>query len=83
MDIAEFGEGIFGVEAEQRYFLKPASRLTVEETTLLAAIPIWCRPLCAKPRLLQVGEGGGDIFHAVHFAGYFGRGFAFGIGQKP
>lgn len=39
LNIAEFGEGIFGVEAAaQRFFLKPASRLTAEEAALLAAV---------------------------------------------
>lgn len=39
LNIAEFGEGIFGVEeAAQRYFHKPASRLTMSEAALLAAV---------------------------------------------
>lgn len=39
LNIAEFGEGIFGVEeASQRYFHKPASRLTMSEAALLAAV---------------------------------------------
>ncbi|WP_318356172.1 monofunctional biosynthetic peptidoglycan transglycosylase [Enterobacter sp.] len=39
LNIAEFGEGIFGVEAAaQRYFHKPASRLTQAEAALLAAV---------------------------------------------
>ncbi|MDC9589204.1 monofunctional biosynthetic peptidoglycan transglycosylase [Xenorhabdus sp. XENO-10] len=39
LNIAEFGNGIFGVEeAAQRYFGKPASRLTVSESALLAAV---------------------------------------------
>ncbi|AXF63109.1 monofunctional biosynthetic peptidoglycan transglycosylase [Leclercia sp. LSNIH6] len=39
LNIAEFGEGIFGVEAAaQRYFNKPASRLTASEAALLAAV---------------------------------------------
>ncbi|WP_239953063.1 monofunctional biosynthetic peptidoglycan transglycosylase [Pantoea sp. Z09] len=39
LNIAEFGEGIFGVEAaSQRYFHKPASRLTIAEAALLAAV---------------------------------------------
>lgn len=39
LNIAEFGEGIFGVEAAaQRYFGKPASRLTQSEAALLAAV---------------------------------------------
>jgi len=39
LNIAEFGEGIFGVEAaSQRYFHKPASRLTASEAALLAAV---------------------------------------------
>lgn len=39
LNIAEFGEGVFGVEeASQRYFRKPASRLTASEAALLAAV---------------------------------------------
>ncbi|ARJ41465.1 monofunctional biosynthetic peptidoglycan transglycosylase [Pantoea alhagi] len=39
LNIAEFGDGIFGVEAAaQRYFHKPASRLTMSEAALLAAV---------------------------------------------
>ncbi|QMN51998.1 monofunctional biosynthetic peptidoglycan transglycosylase [Citrobacter freundii] len=39
LNIAEFGDGIFGVEAAaQRYFHKPASRLSLSESALLAAV---------------------------------------------
>ena len=39
LNIAEFGKGTFGVEAAaQRYFHKPASRLTMAESALLAAV---------------------------------------------
>lgn len=39
LNVAEFGEGVFGVEtAAQRYFHKPASRLTMSEAALLAAV---------------------------------------------
>jgi len=39
LNIAEFGDGTFGVEAaSQRYFHKPASRLTAAEAALLAAV---------------------------------------------
>jgi monofunctional biosynthetic peptidoglycan transglycosylase len=39
LNIAEFGNGVFGVEAaSQRYFHKPASRLTPSEAALLAAV---------------------------------------------
>ncbi len=39
LNIAEFGEGVFGVEeAAQRYFHKSASRLTMSEAALLAAV---------------------------------------------
>jgi monofunctional glycosyltransferase len=38
MNIAEMGEGIFGIEAAaQHYFGKPASKLNVEESALIAA----------------------------------------------
>lgn len=39
LNIAEFGEGIFGVEAASRHFFgKPASRLSQSEAALLAAV---------------------------------------------
>jgi len=39
LNIAEFGPGIFGIEAaSQRYFHKPASRLTAADAALLAAV---------------------------------------------
>ncbi|RPE04568.1 monofunctional biosynthetic peptidoglycan transglycosylase [Candidatus Pantoea deserta] len=39
LNIAEMGPGVFGVEAaSQRYFHKPASRLTMAEAALLAAV---------------------------------------------
>ncbi|WP_414148023.1 monofunctional biosynthetic peptidoglycan transglycosylase [Erwinia sp. BNK-24-b] len=39
LNVAEFGPGVFGVEAaSQRYFHKPASRLTMAEAALLAAV---------------------------------------------
>jgi monofunctional biosynthetic peptidoglycan transglycosylase len=39
LNVAEFGEGVFGVEAAaQRYFHKPASKLTMSEAALLAAV---------------------------------------------
>ncbi len=39
LNVAEFGDGLFGVEAaSQRYFKKPASRLSLEEAAVLAAV---------------------------------------------
>ncbi|HEX4999697.1 MAG TPA: monofunctional biosynthetic peptidoglycan transglycosylase [Terriglobia bacterium] len=39
LNIAEFGDGVYGVEAAaQRYFHKPASRLNGSEAALLAAV---------------------------------------------
>lgn len=39
LNIAEFGDGVFGVEAAaQRYFHEPASRLSLSEAALLAAV---------------------------------------------
>ncbi|MBJ3814875.1 monofunctional biosynthetic peptidoglycan transglycosylase [Shimwellia pseudoproteus] len=39
LNIAEFGNGIFGVEAASRhYFHKPAKQLTISEAALLAAV---------------------------------------------
>jgi monofunctional glycosyltransferase len=39
LNIAEFGDGVYGVEAaSQRYFHKPAARLTSEDAAVLAAV---------------------------------------------
>ena len=39
LNVAEMGKGVFGVEeAAQRYFHKPASRLSMSEAALLAAV---------------------------------------------
>jgi monofunctional glycosyltransferase len=39
LNVAEFGNGIYGVEAaSQHYFRKPASRLNAEQAALLAAV---------------------------------------------
>jgi len=39
LNIAEFGDGVFGVEqASQHFFHKPASRLTASQAALLAAV---------------------------------------------
>ena len=39
LNIAEFGRGIYGVEAAaRRYYHKPASRLTSSEAAVLAAV---------------------------------------------
>lgn len=39
LNVAEFGDGVFGVEAAaQRYFHKPVSRLSLSEAALLAAV---------------------------------------------
>lgn len=39
LNIVEFGDGVFGVEAAaQRFFKKPAKRLTASEAALLAAV---------------------------------------------
>jgi monofunctional biosynthetic peptidoglycan transglycosylase len=39
LNIVEFGDGVYGVEAAaNRYFHKPAARLTAEEAALLAAV---------------------------------------------
>ncbi len=39
LNVAEMGSGVFGVEAaSQRYFRKPAARLTASEAALLAAV---------------------------------------------
>lgn len=47
LNIAEFGEGTFGVEAaSRRYFHKPASKLTASEAALLAAV--LPNPICSQ-----------------------------------
>jgi monofunctional glycosyltransferase len=39
LNVAEMGEGIFGIEAAaQAYFKKPASKLTAQEASMIAAI---------------------------------------------
>jgi monofunctional biosynthetic peptidoglycan transglycosylase len=71
LNIAEFGDGIYGVEAaSQYYFHKPAARLNSEEAALLAAIlPNPHRYSVSKPGpyvrerqqsiLIQIGQLGG------------------------
>lgn len=78
LNIAEFGEGIFGVEAAaQRYFHKPASRLTASEAALLAAVlPNPIRFKAGAPSgyvhqrqqwiLRQMRQLGGESFLAQH-----------------
>ncbi len=78
LNIAEFGDGIFGVEAaSQRYFNKPASRLTPEQAALLAAVlPNPIRFKAAAPSgyvrtrqhwiLRQMRQLGGEGFLAEH-----------------
>lgn len=76
LNIAEFGDGVFGVEeASQRYFHKPASRLTMSEAALLAAVlPNPIRFQAAAPSdyvrsrqawiLRQMRQLGGEAFLA-------------------
>lgn len=78
LNIAEFGEGVFGVEAAaQRYFGKPASRLTQSEAALLAAVlPNPLRFKAAAPSgyvrsrqawiLRQMRQLGGESFMTRH-----------------
>lgn len=78
LNIAEFGEGVFGVEAAaQRYFGKPASRLTQSEAALLAAVlPNPLRFKAAAPSgyvrsrqewiLRQMRQLGGESFMTHH-----------------
>jgi len=55
LNIVEFGDGIYGVEAaSQRYFRKPASRLSVEEAALLAAV-------LPNPRRFKVNAPSGYV----------------------
>ncbi|MGC3982036.1 MAG: monofunctional biosynthetic peptidoglycan transglycosylase [Steroidobacteraceae bacterium] len=51
LNSAEFGPGVFGVEAaSHRYFRKPAAKLSTEESALLAAVlPAPKRLLVSKP----------------------------------
>lgn len=55
LNVAEWGEGLFGVEAAaRRYFHKPASRLNAHESALLAtALPNPRLRNPARPRLLH------------------------------
>ncbi|EPR9082650.1 monofunctional biosynthetic peptidoglycan transglycosylase [Cronobacter dublinensis] len=78
LNIAEFGEGVFGVEeASQRYFNKPARRLTASEAALLAAVlPNPLRFKATAPSgyvrarqqwiLRQMRQLGGESFMAQH-----------------
>ncbi|HCL5924518.1 TPA: monofunctional biosynthetic peptidoglycan transglycosylase [Citrobacter amalonaticus] len=78
LNIAEFGDGVFGVEAAaQRYFGKPASRLTQSEAALLAAVlPNPLRFKVAAPSgyvrsrqawiLRQMRQLGGEPFMTRH-----------------
>ncbi|HFQ8226554.1 TPA: monofunctional biosynthetic peptidoglycan transglycosylase [Citrobacter freundii] len=78
LNIAEFGDGVFGVEAAaQRYFGKPASRLTPSEAALLAAVlPNPLRFKAAAPSgyvrsrqawiLRQMRQLGGESFMTRH-----------------
>lgn len=78
LNIAEFGDGVFGVEAAaQRYFGKPASRLTQSEAALLAAVlPNPLRFKVAAPSgyvrsrqawiLRQMRQLGGESFMTRH-----------------
>lgn len=78
LNIAEFGPGVFGVEAaSQRYFHKPASRLTAADAALLAAVlPNPIRYRAAAPSgyvrerqqwiMRQMRQLGGEGFLARH-----------------
>jgi len=78
LNIAEFGDGVFGVEeASQRYFNKPASRLSASEAALLAAVlPNPLRYKASAPSgyvrarqqwiLRQMRQLGGEGFMAQH-----------------
>ncbi|AIQ98611.1 monofunctional biosynthetic peptidoglycan transglycosylase [Pluralibacter gergoviae] len=78
LNVAEFGNGVFGVEAAaQRYFHKPASRLTMSEAALLAAVlPNPLRFRADAPSgyvrsrqawiMRQMGQLGGEGFMASH-----------------
>ena len=78
LNIAEFGEGVFGVEAAaQRYFHKPASRLSASEAALLAAVlPNPIRFKASAPSgyvrsrqawiLRQMRQLGGEWFMQAH-----------------
>ena len=55
LNVAEFGDGLFGVEAaSQRYFKKPAARLSMEEAALLAAV-------LPNPHRLRAGRPSGYV----------------------
>ena len=55
LNVAEFGPGVYGVEAAARkYFRKPAARLTYQEAALLAAV-------LPNPRRLRVAAPSGYV----------------------
>jgi len=55
LNVAEFGDGLFGVEAaSQRYFRKPAARLSADEAALLAAV-------LPNPHRLRAGRPSGYV----------------------
>jgi len=57
LNIAEFGPGVYGVEAaSQKYFRKPASRLTYQEAALLAAV-------LPNPKRLKVAAPSAYVQH--------------------
>ena len=61
LNVAEWGDGIFGVEAAaQRYFHKPASRLDAREGALLATAlpnPVKRNPAAPRPFQRRLAEG--------------------------
>jgi monofunctional biosynthetic peptidoglycan transglycosylase len=61
LNIAEFGDGVYGVEAaSQRYFHKPASRLMPEEAAVLAAV-------LPNPRRLRVNAPSAYVRERQHW----------------
>ncbi len=74
LNIVELGDGVFGVEAaSQRYFHKPASKLSAEEAALLAAVlPNPIRLRASRPSayveerrdwiVQQMGQIGGSAY---------------------
>lgn len=78
LNVIEWGKGIFGVEAaSQAFFGKPASSLTVEEATRLAAVipsPLRHRPTDDSRYVLRRKQIVLRRMEARKFTGHTGRG---------
>jgi monofunctional biosynthetic peptidoglycan transglycosylase len=70
LNVAEFGPGIFGAEAaSRRFFEKPASRLSLWEASLLAAVLPSPKRMSAKRPSAYVRGRAADIRRGVRNLG--------------